>query len=155
MPQIRPTKWPMPLLISNRAGNVGMVFAVALPFLVAGVGATVDYVTIAEDRQLLQEAFDAAAMEAVSSLASGKASTADAERQARSFVMSAVDAELADIEREEVRTRLSVIVNADAGKLDVRISGGFTVARSPFSPFGGYAQSSVSVARLASATLSR
>ncbi|MBB3289771.1 MULTISPECIES: VWA domain-containing protein [Rhizobium] len=74
-------------LLRDRAGNFGILTAIAVPVLVAAGGMAVDVTNMSLSHSELQEATDAAALAAATSLANGTATTTTAKDLANNFVL--------------------------------------------------------------------
>jgi len=77
-------------LILDRAGNFGMMTAIALPVLLAAGGVAVDMANMVMTKNKLQDATDAAALAAASALASQGVTHAEAKRIALNFLKAQV-----------------------------------------------------------------
>ncbi|MDL2399311.1 vWA domain-containing protein [Rhizobium mayense] len=73
-------------LLRDRAGNFGILTALAIPVLAAAAGVAVDVSNMAVSDSQLQEATDAAALATATALANGSATTANAQQLAADFV---------------------------------------------------------------------
>ncbi|MDL2405496.1 VWA domain-containing protein [Rhizobium calliandrae] len=73
-------------LLRDRAGNFGILTALAIPVVVAAAGVAVDVSNRAVSDSQLQEATDAAALATATALANGSATTAKAQQLATDFV---------------------------------------------------------------------
>jgi Flp pilus assembly protein TadG/uncharacterized protein YegL len=73
-------------LIHDRAGNFGILTAIALPVVAATAGVAVDVSNMAVSNSQLQQATDAAALATATALANGTATTSNAQQLATQFV---------------------------------------------------------------------
>ncbi|MGV1834527.1 pilus assembly protein TadG-related protein [Rhizobium rhizogenes] len=73
-------------LIHDRAGNFGILTAIALPVVAATAGVAVDVTNMAASNSQLQQATDAAALATATALGSGTATTSNAQQLATQFV---------------------------------------------------------------------
>ncbi|MBB5572993.1 MULTISPECIES: vWA domain-containing protein [Rhizobium] len=73
-------------LLRDRAGNFGILTALAIPVLAAAAGVAVDVSNMAVTNSQLQEATDAAALATATALANGSATTSNAQQLAANFV---------------------------------------------------------------------
>ncbi|WFU01099.1 pilus assembly protein TadG-related protein [Rhizobium sp. CB3171] len=73
-------------LLRDRAGNFGILTALAIPVLAAAAGVAVDVSNMAVTDSQLQEATDAAALATATALANGSATTSNAQQLAADFV---------------------------------------------------------------------
>ncbi|MBB4566520.1 vWA domain-containing protein [Rhizobium leucaenae] len=73
-------------LLRDRAGNFGILTALAIPVLAAAAGVAVDVSNMAVSDSQLQEATDAAALATATALANGSATTSNAQQLATDFV---------------------------------------------------------------------
>ncbi|KAA1182225.1 VWA domain-containing protein [Rhizobium tropici] len=74
-------------LLRDRAGNFGILTAIAVPVLVAAGGMAVDVTNMSLSHSELQEATDSAALAAATALADGSATTTSAKDLANNFVL--------------------------------------------------------------------
>jgi Flp pilus assembly protein TadG len=73
-------------LIHDRAGNFGILTAIALPVVAATAGVAVDVSNMAVSNSQLQQATDAAALATATALGNGTATTTNAQQLATQFV---------------------------------------------------------------------
>jgi len=73
-------------LLRDRAGNFGILTALAIPVVAAAAGVAVDVSNMAVSDSQLQEATDAAALATATALANGSATTSNAQQLAADFV---------------------------------------------------------------------
>ncbi|MEF0940722.1 vWA domain-containing protein [Rhizobium sp. BR 362] len=73
-------------LLRDRAGNFGILTALAIPVVAAAAGVAVDVSNMAVSDSQLQEATDAAALATATALANGSATTSNAQQLATDFV---------------------------------------------------------------------
>ncbi len=73
-------------LIHDRAGNFGILTAIALPVVAAAAGVAVDVSNMAVSNSQLQQATDAAALATATALANGTATPSNAQQLATQFV---------------------------------------------------------------------
>ena len=74
-------------LLFDRAGNFGILTAIAAPVLVAAGGVAIDVANMSLSRSQLQQATDAAALATATALAEGSKTTTDAKDFADNFVL--------------------------------------------------------------------
>jgi len=79
--------WAFKQLLRDRAGNFGILTAIAVPVLAAAAGMAIDVTNMTLSHSQLQEATDAAALAAASALADGNTTTAAAKDLANNFVL--------------------------------------------------------------------
>ncbi|MDR6900789.1 pilus assembly protein TadG-related protein [Rhizobium miluonense] len=79
--------WALKQLIRDRAGNFGILTAIAVPVLAVAGGVAVDVTNMSLTRSQLQESTDAAALTAATALADGSATTTTAKDLANNFVL--------------------------------------------------------------------
>jgi Flp pilus assembly protein TadG len=73
-------------ILRDRAGNFGILTALAIPVAAASAGIAVDVSSMASSKSQLQEATDAAALATATALANGTATTSNAQQLAIDFV---------------------------------------------------------------------
>ncbi|EJK79679.1 VWA domain-containing protein [Rhizobium sp. AP16] len=73
-------------LIHDRAGNFGILTAIAIPVVAATAGVAVDVTNMTVSNSQLQQATDAAALATATALANGNATTSNAQQLATQFV---------------------------------------------------------------------
>ncbi|WP_348648983.1 TadE/TadG family type IV pilus assembly protein [Rhizobium sp. P38BS-XIX] len=74
-------------ILSDKAGNFGIMTALAIPVLAAASGVAIDVTNMSLMRSQLQEASDAAALATATALANGTATTSNAQDLANNFVL--------------------------------------------------------------------
>jgi Flp pilus assembly protein TadG/uncharacterized protein YegL len=130
-------------LATDRFGNLGMTAAVAIPALLAAIGIALDYMAMVNQQRVLQDGMDAAAVSTAASLVAGTHTETTAPAYAMSVLMASIGDDLGTAEKNEIKNKLSVKVKTTTttGKrsYEVKLSGGFTVALSPFSGLTGHA----------------
>ncbi|WP_245304755.1 vWA domain-containing protein [Rhizobium multihospitium] len=79
--------WAFKQLLRDRAGNFGILTAIAVPVLAVAGGVAVDVTNMSLTRSQLQESTDAAALATATALADGSATTTTAKDLANNFVL--------------------------------------------------------------------
>ena len=129
---------------SNRAGNLGMIATLTFPLLLAAIGVSLDYMTMVNKQQVLQNGLDAAAVSAAASLVSGSNTETTVADYASALLMASIGDSLGEGEKTDLKSKFSVDVKKTTSggtkTYDVKLSGYFTVALSPFAHFIGYSQ---------------
>lgn len=131
-------------LASNIAGNLGFVAALTFPVLIGATGLAMDYMKMVNEQQVLQNALDAAAVSAAASLVAGHHDATTVQDYAYNLVIASIGNSLDATEKTELKKNLAVTVKSTStsGKktYEVKLSGRFNVALTPFSRLFGYSK---------------
>ena len=121
----------------DRGGNFGIITAIMLPVLIGAGGISIDVSNMMLSRRNLQEATDAAALAAATSLARDSSATADsAKKLAIDFVKgqmanSVSGPILDDIAKSTIAT-ITTTTTSDGKRYDIKVASNYTLSLTPF-----------------------
>lgn len=147
-------------LLRDRSGNFGIITAVLLPVLFGAAGLALDVSNIMVSKRNLQDATDAAALAAATSLARDPGATSDAAKElALTFfkgqIKHLLPADAVDEILKSTTASVTTTTSANGKRFDVTINSNYVMPLTPFMAIFGKTSSEVAASSSSSSGISQ